>query len=159
MSAKEAALQELMELSRINDGLLNPHDVVEFARSPHTALHSKFDWDDSVAGHNWRLHQARMLINVLVTVLPQVDKEVRAFVSVQSDRNREGGYRTTQSVLADAELRSILLDQYYRDMQAFISRFHLLNEAAKVIRVMEMELARQPQKKKGRPSKSQMANV
>jgi hypothetical protein len=47
--------EELAKLKK--RGKLSPSDVVEFARDEKTALHSCFEWDDSVAAREYRLHQ------------------------------------------------------------------------------------------------------
>ena len=44
-----AAQVELDRLREMNDGLLLPSAVVEFAADAATALHTYFDWDDSEA--------------------------------------------------------------------------------------------------------------
>lgn len=43
-------------------GQLSPELVVEAAADPESPLHDHFEWDDEVAGHAYRLDQARALI-------------------------------------------------------------------------------------------------
>lgn len=46
------------------DGIITPDGAVEAARDPANPLHPQFEWDDVVAGHRYRLDQARALIRV-----------------------------------------------------------------------------------------------
>lgn len=42
-----------------NEGRLRPSDVVHAAKSPASALHPHFEWNDKVAAGKYRLDQAR----------------------------------------------------------------------------------------------------
>ena len=52
------------------DGLITADGAVEAARDPTSILHREFEWDDTVAGHAYRLQQARALIR---TWYPEVE--------------------------------------------------------------------------------------
>lgn len=78
------------QMARIKDivkpsGELSAHDVLDDARDPSSPLHSRFEWDDSVAGEEYRLGQARDLIRrVKVTIIPAKKSEpiiVRAYIA------------------------------------------------------------------------------
>lgn len=58
------------ELERIADvsGELEPHAVVDAARSEASPLHDYFEWDDSEAAEQYRQHQARHLIRSIRVV-------------------------------------------------------------------------------------------
>ena len=68
--ATKTVSEELDLISRKNGGVVLPEAVVEFAKDPETALHSRFDWDDSEAAAKWRLVQARQVIRLELTVVP-----------------------------------------------------------------------------------------
>lgn len=123
---KREALENLQQ----QNGLLNPQDVVEDARSENSVLHEEFEWDDGIAAEKHRLHQARQLINVMVTVIPQDKKgqEVKAFVSLTNDRHKKGGYRAMVDVLNDEDLRAQLLEDAYRDLQILQDKYSTLKE-------------------------------
>jgi len=55
--AEWEALQRLETRSR-----LEPNALIEEARDEDHPHHHKFEWDDSVAGHRYRLEQARQII-------------------------------------------------------------------------------------------------
>ena len=119
------------------DGTLKPEAVVKYAKNKKTALHSKFNWDDSSAAEHWRLEQARGIIRVTVTVLPNQDMPVRAFVSLRDDRNVNIGYRNITSVLSDEELRRQLLNDALSEMQVFKRKYAQLKELESVFMAME----------------------
>ena len=54
--------KRLAFLTKKNDGVLTPDDVLSEASNPKSPLHDQFTWDDTAAAHQWRLSQARELI-------------------------------------------------------------------------------------------------
>lgn len=72
------------ELHRIatEHGHLSSELVVEEARPESAALHPAFEWDDSVAGERYRVHQASTLVRAVVVVPPEKSEapEHRAYV-------------------------------------------------------------------------------
>jgi len=133
--------EELLFIKEQNGGMLDPVDVVEFARDPDTSLHSKFEWDDTKAAEQHRLWQARQIISLELVVVGEGDEQrtVRAFVSLTQDR-RTGdtrGYRDLLEVLSDEELTRKLLAEAKRDMQRFRQKYSSLTALAKVFAVMD----------------------
>lgn len=100
-------------------GLLKPEQVLEFAKSnPESALHSEFEWNDAEAANQFRVQQARELIRVYVTVLPQTLQRVRGFLSVPSDRANGGGYRQTEDVLKNDVLRQQMIEDTLKRIES-----------------------------------------
>lgn len=138
--ARTEITQELLRIQARNDGLLRAVDVVEEARHPASPLHDHFQWDDTVAGHQWRLQQARQLIRVTVEYLPYSEPhyEVRAFVSLTADRVREdGGYRAMVSVLAAPAQRKQLLAEALDELNRLKVKYFQLTELDGVFRAIE----------------------
>jgi hypothetical protein len=119
------------------EGLINPHDVVDFARNPGTALHSQFTWDDTEAAHKWRLEQARELLRVFVVISPQSTENVRAFVSLKGDRVNGGGYRPIADVLSDEELHRRMLQDSLDDLEAYQRKYQKLEELKPIFAAAE----------------------
>jgi hypothetical protein len=87
---REAIRDELQAL--VNDGRLNPDDVVDAARNPNSSLHSYFTWDDTEAAASYRLQEARALIRrVRVNVVRTDDSIVRVPSFVRSPQGK--GYQ------------------------------------------------------------------
>lgn len=118
-----AARHELEELRAAAGGALKPADVVERARSPNSALHSYFQWDDSRAAAEHRLHQARSVIRAVVRYLPTATgpRRVNAYISVPG--HRAAGYLPIAQVLDDAALAAAATAELIRAAAALHERF------------------------------------
>ena len=127
---------ELAEIAA-RDGTLKPEAVVAFAQDPNTALHSQFEWDDTKAGHQFRLEQARKVIRVRVRVLPQSNEPVRCYVSLPSDRREGQGYRTLVSVMSDEDRRQELLNMALAEAQQFKRKYEHLSELGDVFSAID----------------------
>lgn len=136
--------QRLHELEFIRkrsaDGILQAEDVVEFARDERTALHSEFEWDDSVAAHQHRLEQARKIIRLTLTVVesPAGPQTVRMYASCDSDRvNPGGGYRSLVEVMNSEDLRDQLLHAALRDLRTVRRKYQQLRELQPIFRAID----------------------
>lgn len=131
----------LVELALIEKrhGILKPEDVVSFAENPQTALHGKFNWDDTEAAALYRIYQARQLIRVVVTITAYSPIPQRVYVSLTTDRYDDdgGGYRPIVRILSDKDLREQLLADAINEMEIFKSKYHGLKELARVFEEME----------------------
>lgn len=123
---------ELEALRRASGGMLKPTDVVKFAKSPKTALHKFFEWDDSKAAKEHRLAQARSLITEYVITVEDVDFPVRALVSLPSDRAHGRGYRSIQDVMESAAMRAEYLNEALAALNRCKAKYGQLKELARV---------------------------
>jgi hypothetical protein len=135
------ATEEMVELQKIakaNGGLLNPPDIVEYARNPRTELHKRFEWDNTKAAEEYRLWQAREVIRVIVSVVDINGKNhtVKAFVSLPEDRGG-GGYRAIVDVMKMEYLRLSMLEEAKSEMRRFREKYAALSELAKVFEEMD----------------------
>jgi len=139
---KDKLTAELEQIAADHGGIAKPPHVVAFAaENPDSELHKRFEWDDSKAGYQYRLWQAREIISVCVTILPHPDagEEIttRVFVSLGRDRITEGGgYRHLSSVLSDKDMRAELLAEAAREAAHFVEKFETLQELASVHRAI-----------------------
>ena len=135
---KQEVIEELEAIREAAGGVLKPEDVVECARDEENVLHSQFTWDDGAAAEQYRLWEARQLIRVCVTVLPQTEMESRVYVSLSGDRKREGGgYRALCEVLSDTQLRDELLAAAERELNEFTAKYRQLAELGEVFAAAE----------------------
>lgn len=73
-------------------GPITASRIVEVAEDPDHPLHSKFQWDDTEAAHQYRLIQARNLI-VSVRYKPEgASKSIQALIHVPASGGGEGEY-------------------------------------------------------------------
>jgi hypothetical protein len=140
---------ELEQIRAVHGGILRPEDVVKFARNSKTALHSQFTWDDTEAAKQYRLWQARSVINVCVEILPVNNKEARVYVSLMDDRKTPGGgYRSIVDVMSDADRRAKLLEEACREFAYFREKYKELKELAPLFEAMDGIAKRKEQKRK-----------
>lgn len=82
--------EELEKLFKQNNDELTANSVVESAKEKTSPLHDYFEWNDSIAGEMWRLHQARKLfghIKIDVKIEEHVCEKVNMAVQVM---NKQG---------------------------------------------------------------------
>jgi len=110
----------LVDIAKKNGGVLHVDSVLAEAQNEDSPLHNHFEWNDSVAAEAHRRYQARVLIQrCKITIVDSEPTKVRAFVSLQSDRDSGGGYRLTTKVMDDEQMR----DELLRDIRLTIARW------------------------------------
>lgn len=125
MSDLRAQLQHIYT----QHGRLTPQILVGVARDTRHDLHSRFEWDDEVAGEAYRLVQAGALIRSVRVVYREAtatepSRTVRAFHSVPTDDGRE--YRSVEEIARDDFSRQVLIREMQRawkDMKRRYSDF------------------------------------
>ena len=123
---------ELEEIQETNE--LTPESVVEYAKDRRTTLNGLFEWNDEVAGHKWRLQQARKILNnITVEYVGKNDerKPIRAFVKTTTKKEE---YRNIESVVSDAEQYSLLLNMAYRELNQTKNKYQTLSEIQELLK-------------------------
>lgn len=121
-SPTEVARARLLEL--VSGGRDTPEDIVEAATPVTSPLHGYFEWDNDIAGHQYRLDQARRLIaRVKVTTKVGNDTvKVRAVVNVTNgrdhfvvveDHRNDPGFHAQQTERFCKEFKSLLTKYAY----------------------------------------------
>jgi len=90
-----------------NKGKITPSRVVDDATQSTSPFHDYFEWDNKKASDEYRLHQARMLINHIVelVVIEGVQSKQKSYFSV-----RNGGGK-----LVYVNLKTAVTKTSYRD--------------------------------------------
>ena len=110
----EDETQALVALAESNDGILQVDDVIEAAKDFTSPLHRHFTWDDTEAAEKCRRIEARALIaSCNITIESRPETQIRAFVSLETDRRNGGGYRLTRDIKDDAAMVRELLGEMY----------------------------------------------
>lgn len=131
-------IHEQLLVIREQHGELTPQSVVDAARGKRHPLHSRFEWDDSVAAEAYRRVQAAELIrSVRVSYISEPDNEqrsVRGWSSLQREQDPDRrGYVPTEELLEDPFARKLLLRQCERDIKALQRKYGHLKEFADLI--------------------------
>jgi len=120
------------ELEKIKSGKsrFTCEQVIEWARKhPKSALHASFEWDDIKGAEQWRIAQARRLIAIHITNAVGT----RRVVSLSIDRYKGGGYRDTNTVLNDQDLREIMVSDAIADFLRLAKRWEHLPELTAIV--------------------------
>lgn len=93
------------EIARLaKNGRVTPEQVVAAARDPANPLHEEFEWDDSVAAHQWRLDQARAIIRSVRVTIEVQDIKVPVISYVRDPEADGQGYRSVVSLRTEEEI-------------------------------------------------------
>lgn len=112
-------------------GRLTKQDIVEEASEETHPLHSHFEWDNTIAGHQHRLRQAADLvrsIRIRITVEQTdgsiQDYKVRRFHAVHAagDESAPAGYMPESRM--SQEQKTVVLQQMVREIQRLRVRFN-----------------------------------
>jgi len=108
------------------EGNLVPLDVVDAARPKKAPLHPAFEWDNSVAAEQYRVHQARNLIRSVRIVVDESDAPTTpAFVHVEVNN-----YQPIEAVISRPDLFELALAELHRKFSAAERAVRELESAA-----------------------------
>lgn len=125
--------EALAKIAETAGGQLTPSAVVEAARKSSNVLHKHFEWDDTKAAQQWRVEQARSVIQCIHAEDRAVASgHVRAFVSIATNDGR--AYHTIAAIKESVDLQSRVLEQADRDLEAFERRYNALQDVCAVVR-------------------------
>lgn len=116
--SKAQEIGEVLEkISSDNNGKLTPELVVESSKQKGSPIGIYFEWDDKKASNNWRIQQAKNLINHVVEVIRIEGKlsEQRSFFNVTNGQGRRV-YVTIKKAIAVKSYRIQLLSQLIQIM-------------------------------------------
>ena len=135
----QAAAAVLNDLER--KGELNARSVVEVSRPEDAVLHSDFEWNDEKAAVEYRLNQARKIMQSLI-VIPEVENSeqqepVRAFFKIDVGSPT---YQSIQSIMRTPSQKDMLLKMALKELQAFQQKYKRLEELADVFESIETAL-------------------
>lgn len=125
MSNRTKQITAELEMLRNSDGMINAVAAVKWARRHRqSALYEFLEWDDKIAGERYRVDQVRNFIQVHI-----VDAVgIRKYISLSIDRQTGGGYRQTGEILSRQDLRAIMIDDCFDDLDRVRRLYQVLNE-------------------------------
>lgn len=132
-----STLREQLDQVRSVFGRLTPTAVVDAARPDDAPLHSRFEWDDTVAAEKWRREQASELIRSYRITYKETTNgpvTVRGFQAVRGlESPHSSEYVPTEEALADPFTRQLVLRECERDVAALKSKYAHLKEFAAIL--------------------------
>ncbi len=103
---------DTLESLRDSKGHLTTKTILSEARNHESKLHKHFEWSNTIAAEEYRIHQARQLVNhiVEVRIINKKPVNTRAFVSV-NDKEAGKVYVTFEQGVTDNDYRKQLLSK------------------------------------------------
>jgi len=137
---------KLQELRDKNNGL-TASIIIEEAKHKTSVLHGAFDWNDTSAAHQWRLHSARHLMRSVEIVSTKEEGDTRslpAFVFVKTDDGPR--YETLAVVQSDDELRRQVIERAEKEFDQWAKRYKEYEEFLGVFKAFDKTRKRLRQK-------------
>lgn len=126
-------------LERVLNRPIAPLDIVKEAAKPDSPIRASMLWDDKIAGHKYRLQQARELLGGLQLVQVRMadgTREVgRALYNIQRGEHR--GYSAVARVLGESYLKSQVLLESKRDLERCLQRYRHIVALSKYLPQLE----------------------
>lgn len=142
------------------EGVLTPAKVVNKAKSERSVIHDYFEWDDSIAGEKYRIHQARNLMNhIEVEIIDNGDEEVKTikmFHNIQIvEESKDRGYLSLSSIVNSIDYREQVIDRALTELIGWKKRHQQYSELEPVFAAIEeVEVViKAKKKKKGQSAK------
>lgn len=126
-----ASLRDQLLQVRAEAGALTPALVVDAARAKAHPLHSRFEWNDKIAGEAHRREQAHQLIrSVRVSYIAGdgAPKTTRAYVAVPVEDSPQPDYQPVEDLALDPVKKAIVLAQMEREWRTLRQRYGHLAE-------------------------------
>lgn len=138
-----SSLRDHLLAIRAEHGELDPAAVVGAATPEDHALHDRFEWDDSIAGHRYRLGQAHDLIQSVRIEYRSGERvsSVRGLLAIPRANSPQPVYEPTEEVMGDDFKRGLVLQQMEREWRLLQSRYGDLAEFAELVRAAAAEVA------------------
>ena len=102
------------------EGRLNAQTLVDVNRPKDAPLHNSFEWDDSIAGEEWRKYQARTIIRSLVVAPETKAVETRAFFKLSSVQSN---YDSIRTIISNTDKYAQLVDDARRELKTFQNKY------------------------------------
>jgi len=140
----------LEEIER-KKGCISPKVVVNAARDKSSPLHTYFDWNDTRAAENYRLQQARGLINHLTVVINYDTGDVqKAFFNVSGsvDESKAFAYVNIERALTNKEFRRQVLQNAMNEIVYWKTKYQEYSEFKGIVGAINKAEKRFGRKKK-----------
>lgn len=141
VSAKVAG-RTIFEKLYSKHGYVNAELVVKEGAKKTSPIHDAFEWDDTVAGHRWRINQGAEMVRALrvVQVESPDNGDVDPFlvrVFLHTRLNGRMGYMAVADVMADDTKYQSTLAEAIRQLKGLRDRFEFIHELAGVFEVID----------------------
>ena len=113
---------------------LTAQTLLDANRAEGTPLHDEFEWNDSIAAEEYRLQQARHIINCLcIKTESKKEQPVRAFFKISDAES----YENINVIVSSEDKYGRLLDTAMRELIAFETKYSSLTELSPVFKAID----------------------
>ena len=146
--AAEVVAMEIDRLASENGNRVDANLLLASAESPTSPIRTEFNWDDSAAAHEFRLNQARNLMNSLRVVIERpsggpITAPLMVTVEKPGSAGQKHDYTTLAWAMSDEDLRTEVLRNALRELAAFKRKYATLSELAQVFVVIDRTVKKQ----------------
>jgi len=132
-----------LEQLKMENGHVDPADLVDAARPKDSVLHKLFEWDDTKAAELYRRNQAGNIIRSISVSIEESKTPEKAYINIvptNSGQKKTGIYMNLRDAMESPEYREIILNNAKNEMRIFRSKYSHLKELAKVISAIDEAL-------------------
>lgn len=114
---------------------LTPANLLNANRDESAPLHDEFEWDDATAAEEYRLSQARHIINCLCIKTEKSAEQtpIRAFFKTSSSQP----YESLEVILKSSDKHAEMLQRALNELSAFEAKYRILSELQPLFDVIE----------------------
>ena len=112
-------------------GMLSAQGLVDASRPEDAPMHKDFEWNNEIAGEQWRKQQARVYIGGIIYTPTQSQGEpTRMFVKLKTDGEQ---YTTLETVLRSQDSMNELREQAAKELAQFRNKYNTILKMAGAI--------------------------
>ena len=123
------------------EGIITPVIIVKKAKAKKSVLHNYFEWDNSIAGQKYRIHQARSLINhIEVKIIREnkPDEKIKMFHNIKVvPESKDRGYVSLQAVLDSPDYHNQVIAQALLEVTSWHHRYKQYLELSPIFNAIE----------------------
>lgn len=123
------------EIQNIGENV-TAEQIVDMAKDENTESHKCFEWDDTIAGHKYRVIQAREVVRNLVIEEQPVTKQEPVRVRVMFT-SKNGGYKPTKLIVEQKDEYEALLERAKAELRAFKQKYSMLKELEEIFKLID----------------------
>ena len=128
-------VQEVVNKIYVEVGEVRPSALVEAARPKSSPAHNAFEWDDSKAGEEYRLIQARTWIRNVQIIVDEQPERLIHMPSIVRDEDgkiteREGYYKPGSVLVQNRDEFDVALDRVRNRMESAVESYEYLKGLA-----------------------------
>lgn len=131
----------LEKLTEERGGQVTTQEIVDAAKDAQSPIHMYFEWDDTIAGAEYRKYQARRLINHIVLVNTEQQKafySIKVPINENSKTGIKRAYMTQERTLSVADYRQQTLDFAMDQISHWHKQYESFKELSKIHKAIEI---------------------